>query len=139
MRKSQSAMQVLENLQASDAVALELAHGNSDLIKALKISDIAGPYKVVDPWQLEDEKGIVRINAGGYSAVPLGDRYPALIDFVIRYLSDGNSMGLPQQSASEWRAELELRLIQNWPNLRPPIPTVRSSFPIAGLKRLKAP
>ena len=112
MRKSQSAMQVLENLQASDAVALEMAHGNGDLIKALKIAGIAGPYKVVDPWQLEDEKGEVRINAGGYSAVPFGDRYPKLIDFVVRYLRDGNSMGLPQQSASEWRGELEYRLIE---------------------------
>ncbi|MCP4933435.1 MAG: aspartate aminotransferase family protein [bacterium] len=119
MRKSLSAMDVFENLQASDAVALELAHGNADLIKALKIAGIAGPYKVVDPWQLEDEKGEARINAGGYSAVPFGDRYPELIDFVVRYLRDGVSMGLPQQSASEWRGELEFRLIEKLRHFAP--------------------
>ncbi len=111
MRTPQSARQVLENTHTPDSVALEMAHGNGDLIKALKIAGIAGPYKVVDPWRLEDEKGKVRINAGGYSAVPFGDRYPELIDFVIRYLRDGDAMGLPQQSASKWRAELAFRLI----------------------------
>ncbi len=112
MRKSQTAEQVLNNLQTSHVVANELAHGNGDLIKALKIAGMAGPFKVVDPWQLEDEKGVTRINAGGYSAVPFGDRYPELIEFVIHYLRQGSSMGLPQQSASEWRAELECRLVE---------------------------
>jgi acetylornithine/succinyldiaminopimelate/putrescine aminotransferase len=119
MRKSQTAQQVLENLKSSDVVAMEMAHGNGDLIKALKIAGIAGPYKIVDPWQLEDEKGEVRINAGGYSAVPFGDNYPELIDFLIRYLREGDSMGLPQQSASKWRAELEYRLIAKLAELAP--------------------
>ena len=119
MREPQTALQLLGNLQSSDAVALELAHGNADLIKALKIAGIAGPYKVVDPWRLEDEEGVVRLNAGGYSATPFGDRYPELIDFVIRYLRDGSSMGLPQQSASEWRGELEYRLVKKLSEFAP--------------------
>jgi len=110
--KSRSAQQVLQNLQASHVVANELAHGNHGLIKALKIAGMAGPFKVVDPWQLADEKGITHINAGGYSAIPFGDRYPELIEFVIDYLRHGHYMGLPQQSASEWRAELENRLVE---------------------------
>ena len=112
MRKLQTAQQVLNNLATSHVVASEMAHGNGDLIKALKIAGMAGPFKVVDPWQLIDEKGVTRINAGGYSAVPFGDRYPELIEFVIDYLRQGSSMGLPQQSASEWRAELESRLVE---------------------------
>lgn len=119
MRKSQTAQQVLDNLQTSHVVATEMAHGNGDLIKALKIAGIAGPFKVVDPWRLEDEKGEIRINAGGYSAIPFGDRYPDLIDFVIRYLRDGDAMGLPQQSANQWRGELELRLIEKLAKFAP--------------------
>ncbi len=111
MHKTQSAQQILEASSPGDVVAMEQAHGNGDLIKALKIAGIAGPFKVVDPWRLQDESGEIRINAGGYSAVPFGDRYPELVEFVIRYLRDGDAMGLPQQSASRWRAELETRLV----------------------------
>lgn len=95
----------------ADVLASELAYGNSDLIRVLKIANVAGPFKAVSPWELEDTDGTVRINAGGYSALPFGDRYPALVDFVQRYLRDGSSMGLPQQATSEWRAALEHNLV----------------------------
>ena len=119
MRTSQTAQQLLDNPQTGNVIADEMAHGNRDLIRALQIAGIAGPFKTVDPWRLQDEKGVVRINAGGYSAVPFGDRYPELIEFVIRYLREGQCMGLPQQSASEWRAELESRLVEKLASLAP--------------------
>ena len=95
----------------ADVIASELAYGNSDLIRVLKIANAEGPFKAVSPWELEDTDGTVRINAGGYSALPFGDRYPALVDFVQRYMRDGTSMGLPQQATSEWRAALEHNLV----------------------------
>ncbi len=115
----QTAEQILSNPDTRDVVAKEIAHGNSDLIKALKIAGIAGPYEVVDPWRLQDPEGVVRINAGGYSATPFGDNYPELTEFLVRYLREGNSMGLPQQSASKWRAELEYRLVSKLTSFAP--------------------
>ncbi len=103
--------QIFADSDASDALATELAFGNSDLIRALKIGHIAGPFKVVNPWELQDKDGAVRINAGGYAALPFGDRYPPLMEFVARYLRDGDSMGLPQQAISEWRAALEYNIV----------------------------
>jgi acetylornithine/succinyldiaminopimelate/putrescine aminotransferase len=102
---------VLSGRMDDAALGLELNHGNADLIRVLAHAGIAGPFKVVDPWHLADADGIVRINAGGYSALPLGDRYPPLTQFVARFLAEDASMGLPQQSASRWRAALEGNLV----------------------------
>ena len=90
---------------------LEARHGNGDLIRALTILGIAGPFKVTSPWELEDETGRHLINAGGYAALPFGEMYPPLVDFVRRYLSENSAMSLPQQSASAWRAALETNLV----------------------------
>jgi len=102
---------VLGGLAAGKVLDFEITAGNSSLIRILDHMGIAGPFKVVDPWHLADPEGVVRINAGGYSASPLGDRPPVLVDFLTRYLREGTSMGLPQQSAGDWRAALEHNLI----------------------------
>lgn len=92
-------------------LASELSYGNPDLVRILKIAGVEGPFKAASPWELEDIDGTMRINAGGYAALPFGDRYPALFEFVERYLRDGASIGLPQQATSEWRAALEHNIV----------------------------
>ncbi len=89
----------------------EMTFGNGDLIRALEALGMAGPFKVATPWELEDERGVVRINAGGYAAIPFGDRYPPLIEFMQQLLEQDRTTGLPQQSASPWRAALEHNLV----------------------------
>ena len=91
---------------------LEKQYGNTDLIRALEYAHMAGPFKVVSPWELEDPNRARRINASGYAATPFGDRYPPLMNFVRRYLEEGEAMGLPQQSLSGWRAALETNLVR---------------------------
>ncbi len=93
------------------AAELDKRYGNADLIEAMSILEMAGPYNAVSPWEIEDEHGIRRINASGYSAVPIGDRHPGLIAFLHEYLERDQSIGLPQQSASVWRAALQHNLI----------------------------
>ncbi len=90
---------------------LELRHGNADLIKVLNILGIGGPFKVTSPWELEDEQGRHLINAGGYAALPFGEMYPPLVQFMQQYLQTNQSSSLPQQSASAWRAALETNLV----------------------------
>ena len=90
---------------------LELKHGNGDLIKVLNILGIVGPFKVLNPWELQDEEGRHLINAGGYSALPFGEMYPPLIAFLQEYLKSNQSSSLPQGVTSAWRAALETNLI----------------------------
>jgi putrescine aminotransferase len=96
-----------------DAAALrdEMQHGNGDLIRALEALGVAGPFRVKTPWVLTDEHEKEKINAGGYAAIPFGDRYPPLMQFVASYLEADAAMGLPQQSAATWRAALEANLV----------------------------
>ena len=93
------------------ATDLEARYGNGDLIRALDILGLAGPFKVLSPWELEDERGRHLVNAGGYAALPFGEMYPPLVDFIRRYLVKNSAMSLPQQSASAWRAALEANLV----------------------------
>ena len=102
---------LMAGLPPQRTVALEVAHGNGDLVKLLDILGIGGPFHVKSPWELEDEKGRHLINAGGYAALPFGEMYPPLTEFVRTYLEQNHSMSLPQQSASDWRAALETNLI----------------------------
>ena len=95
----------------AQTVDAELTYGNSDLIRVLQICGVAGPFQAVTPWEYEDERGVRRINAGGYAALPFGDRYPPLVDFLVNYLRDDNAPGFPQQAASPWRAALETNLV----------------------------
>jgi acetylornithine/succinyldiaminopimelate/putrescine aminotransferase len=90
---------------------LELKYGNGDLIKVLNILGIAGPFKLLSPWELQDEEGRHLINAGGYSALPFGEMYPPLVDFLQEYLKHNQSSCLPQGVTSSWRAALETNLI----------------------------
>ncbi|MGL4610392.1 MAG: aspartate aminotransferase family protein [Trueperaceae bacterium] len=92
-------------------IDLEIAHGNGDLIKVLNILGIGGPFKIKSPWELEDERGGHLINAGGYAALPLGEMYPPLVAFIQHYLQTNQSVSLPQQGASAWRAALETNLV----------------------------
>lgn len=97
---------------ARPAFELEKHYGNTDLIRAIEYARLAGPFKIVTPWELEDVHGTRRINASGYAANPFGDRYPPLMRFLHRYLDESRAMGLPQQSLSEWRAALETNLVR---------------------------
>ena len=100
-----------KRLSAADVLSAEIAHGNSDLIRVLDICGVAGPFTAVTPWEHVDPRGMRRINAGGYSALPFGDKYPPLVEFVADYLARAQSPGLPQQAASPWRAALEKNLV----------------------------
>jgi ornithine--oxo-acid transaminase/putrescine aminotransferase len=102
---------VLAGLPDDTITAQEVAHGNGDLIEVLRILGIGGPFKVESPWELRDEHGRHLINAGGYAALPFGEKYPPLVSFIKAYLERSASMGLPQQSASDWRAALESNLV----------------------------
>lgn len=103
---------VLEGrLSAHEARELDMRYGNLDLIRAMKRLDMAGPFTAVNPWELADEHGVRRINAAGYSALPFGERHPKLVAFLQEFLERDRSMGLPQQSASAWRAALQHNLI----------------------------
>ena len=98
-------------LSVNTTLDLEKQHGNADLIRAVSILGIGGPFRVIDPWTLEDPDGHQLINAGGYAALPFGDSYPPLMQFIFNFLESNNSMGLPQQAASDWRAALETNLV----------------------------
>lgn len=100
-----------DRISPERTVQLETEFGNADLIHAMKALDMAGPFKAVTPWELDDERGVRRINATSYAALPFGERHPDLTDFIREYLDRDRSMGLPQQSASPWRAALQHNLI----------------------------
>lgn len=102
---------VMAGLDARRSTDLELAHGNSDLIRVLDILGIGGPFKTLSPWELEDERGRHLIHAGGYAAIPFGENYPPLLDFMAQYLEQQRYMGFAQQSVSDWRAALETNLV----------------------------
>jgi len=111
LRLPVSSADVLADMSASKVLQLEQAYGNGDLIRVLAALGIAGPLRVLDPWQLEDPKGIHLIHAGGYAALPFGEGYAPLVDFVKAYLEHPTSLAFPQQSAASWRAALETNLI----------------------------
>lgn len=106
-----STNEVFAGLSKQRVFDLEKHYGNKDLIRAINYARISGPFKVTSPWELEDEKGVTRINASSYAANPFGDRYPPLMHFLRHYLEDNKAMGLPQQSLSDWRAALEANLV----------------------------
>lgn len=100
-----------ERYSSARALTHEMEHGNTDLIRALSILGCVGPFRTVTPWEYEDPSGKRLINTGGYSAVPFGDGYPPLVQFLQSYLENLHTIGLPQQSASTWRAALEFNLV----------------------------
>jgi putrescine aminotransferase len=102
---------VLEGLPHGEVLSLEVRHGNGDLMRTLDALGIAGPFKVLTPWELEDAEGLHLVHAGGYSALPFGEGYAPLLDFAREYLERARTMGFAQQSAAEWRAALETNLV----------------------------
>ena len=103
--------EVLEGLAPARTRALERAHGNGELIRVLETLGVAGPFRRVSPWELEDEKGRHLVHAGGYAALPFGEGPPALVDAAVRYLQRIDRPGFAQQAASDWRAALETNLV----------------------------
>ena len=111
-RRRISAEEILRgDLGTEQALELDREHGNTDMIRELKFLHMAGPFTPVSPWELEDEQGIRRINASGYSASPFGNASPELVEFLLQYLEHNREMDLPQQSVSRWRAALAHNLI----------------------------
>lgn len=106
-----STQEVLAGLDSKRALELDRAYGNASLIEVVRILGMAGPFTAVTPWELEDEQGVRRINAGSYAASPLGEQYPPLLEFIETFLRQNRSMHLPQQAVSEWRAALAANLV----------------------------
>ncbi|MDT3681428.1 MAG: aminotransferase class III-fold pyridoxal phosphate-dependent enzyme [Truepera sp.] len=106
-----SVVDLLKSAAGTPTLDLETKHGNGDLLRVLDILGIAGPFRVLNPWELEDAQGRHLIHAGGYAATPFGEAYPPLLAFVREYLTANHQLGLPQQSLSEWRAALGANLV----------------------------
>lgn len=100
-----------QGASAIDTLGLETRYGNSDLFAILDALEVAGPFTVESPWELRDPKGRHLIHAGGYAALPFGERFPPLVAFIDEFLARSRQMGLPQQSTSEWRAALSANLV----------------------------
>lgn len=100
-----------ERFTPAEARRLDLKYGNEELLYGLDLLGLAGPFYRVTPWELEDERGVRRINASGYAAMPFGEMPPALTEFVTEFMQKNRAMGLPQQSSSPWRAALQANLV----------------------------
>ncbi|MEJ2287125.1 MAG: aminotransferase class III-fold pyridoxal phosphate-dependent enzyme [Deinococcales bacterium] len=103
--------ELLDGLPPRDASGLEQRYGNGDLIAVLEALGVAGPFRVESPWELRDEQGRHLIHAAGYAALPFGEGYPPLLDFVRAFTERNRELSLPQQSASTWRAAVEANLV----------------------------
>lgn len=106
-----SSRELFDAMPSARVIELEKLYGNADLIRAVEILGFAGPYTIASPWELDDPEGVRRIAAGGYAALPFGEGYRPLLDFVTAFLQLNRSAFLPQQAASEWRAALAANLV----------------------------
>lgn len=129
---------VLAGLEPRRVVELEVEYGNTDLIRALDILGIAGPFTTVSPWELRDEKGRHLINAGGYAALPFGESYPPLIEFLSRFLEANRAMALPQSTAADWRAALEASLVDLLAGYAPSHDSSKVFFANSGAEAIEA-
>lgn len=102
---------VFENPLSTKFIDNEIKYGNGDLIKIFKKLGIAGPFRVINPWRIEDNQGVSRIISAGYSASPFGEMYPPLIEFLNEFLAKNQSTMLAQQTSNAWRSALETNLI----------------------------
>jgi acetylornithine/succinyldiaminopimelate/putrescine aminotransferase len=105
-----SSAELLSGLAPGRTRELELRHGNGDLYAILDLLGVAGPFRTLSPWELEDEKGRHLLHAGGYAALPFGERYGPLVDYATRFLAEGGG-GTLGHHLSEARAALETNLI----------------------------
>lgn len=119
-------------------VATESVHGNGDIITLLETLGIAGPLSVESPWELRDQQGRHLIHAGGYAAVPFGERYPPLLEFLQQYLVNSRQLAFAQQSASEWRAALAENLVALLGSLAPSHADSRVFFSNSGAEAVEA-
>ena len=101
-----------ERLLPDKAKYLDLRYGNEELLYGLDVLGLAGPFYRVTPWELEDERGVRRINACGYAALPFGEMPPVITEFMQEFLTHNRAMTLPQQSSSPWRAALQTNLVK---------------------------
>lgn len=129
---------VLSGLSKEAVFDLEKRYGNTDLIRIIDYARLSGPFRAVSPWELEDPEGVRRIAASGYAASPFGERYPPLVAFLQRYLETARTMGLPQQSLSDWRAALEANLIALLADLAPSHADSRVFFSNSGAEAIEA-
>ncbi len=129
---------LVAGLPEGETRRLERAHGNRDLMELLDILGLAGPFKTTSPWELEDADGKGLIHAGGYAAVPFGERYAPLNDAVVQHLREGRSLGLPQQSLSDWRAAVETNLVALLAAVAPSHADSRVFFSNSGAEAVEA-
>ncbi|WP_027461334.1 aspartate aminotransferase family protein [Deinococcus murrayi] len=101
-----------ERLSAAQVRTLDQRYGNEELLYGLGLLDLAGPFYRVSPWELEDERGVRRINASGYAAVPFGEMPPVITQFLHEFLDRNRAQTLPQQASSPWRAALQTNLVR---------------------------
>jgi len=119
-------------------LAQEQHFGNRDLMGLVDVLGIGGPFRILSPWELEDESGRHLIHAGGYAAVPFGEGYPPLFESVQRYLAEHRAMGLPQASLSSWRAALGENLIAILRSQAPSHADSRVFFSNSGAEAIEA-
>ncbi len=129
---------LVAGLPEGETRRLERAHGNRDLMELLDVLGLAGPFKTTSPWELEDVDGAHLIHAGGYAAVPFGERYAPLNDAVVQHLREGRSLGLPQQSLSDWRAAVETNLVALLAAVAPSHADSRVFFSNSGAEAVEA-
>lgn len=101
-----------ERFTPAEARRLDMKYGNEELLHGLDLLGLAGPFYSVTPWELEDERGVRRINASGYAATPFGEMPPVLTEFITEFMHKNRAMNLPQQSSSPWRAALQTNLVR---------------------------
>ena len=134
-----SSRDVFEDVYTNkDALRDEILYGNRDLIRTLEALGVAGPYKMITPWEMTDERGHSTINAGGYAAIPFGDKYPPIVQFLQEFLERDRSLGLPQQSAATWRAALETNLVSLLSRFAPSHSDSRVFFSNSGAEAIEA-
>ncbi len=121
-----------------DALRDEILYGNRDVIRTLEALGMAGPYKMISPWEMTDERGHSTINAGGYAAIPFGDQYPPMQEFLLQFLEHDRSLGLTQQSAATWRAALETNLVSLLTQFAPSHADSRVFFSNSGAEAIEA-
>ena len=130
--------EVLDEKWDSRALELELMHGNGGVLGLVSRVGSAGPFRTLSPWELEDPKGHRTINASGYSALPFGDGYPPLLEFVRSFLEKNRQIQLPQQSVTPWRAALETNLIRLLSSYAPSHASSRVFFSNSGTEAVES-
>jgi len=129
---------VFDGVERATTVAREHAHGNRDLMALVDALGFGGPFRIVSPWEFEDEEGRHLIHAGGYAAVPFGEGYPPLVRTVERYLAETRDIGLPQASLSAWRAAVEENLVAILASVAPSHARSRVFFSNSGAEAIEA-